>query len=137
MVALLDNFERAVEIRVVAARNIHQRIGVSILAPFIGNVGHCDGAASHRMIQLVHREYCVGDGWFVIDRNYVYGRRVFHGRIVACAGTDNLVLECCVTVAEFIGLGLVSELAKICNINDLVFGNGCSIVCERSGSREI
>ena len=88
------------------------------------------------MIQFVHCECCVGDGRLVVDGNYVYGRRVFGGCVVACAGADNLVLERRVVVAEFIRLGLVSEFAQIRDINDLVFGNGRSIVCKRSGSRE-
>ena len=134
-VAQRDDFKCAVESRIVGACRV-QGVSVGVHANFIGNVGYRNRAAGYGMASVTYRECYIGDGRLVVDRSYVYGRRVFGGRVVACAGADNLVLERCVVVTEIIGLGLVSELTQICDIYDLVSGNCRSIVCERSGSRE-
>ena len=135
-VAQRDNFKRAVEIRIIATRSIHQCVSICILFSFIGNIGYFDGAARYGKALLAYCECYIGDGWLVVDGSHVNCSSVFNRRVVACAGTDNLVLESCVVVAEVIRLGLVSELAQICDINNLAFGNGRSIVCKRSDGRE-
>ena len=136
LVAQLDDFKRAVESRVVTARNIHQRVGVGILVSFIGNVGYFDGAARYRIIQFVHREVCFCYRRLVVDRNDIDLCCEFNRRVATCTVTDNFVFERCVVAAEFILRCLVGEFAQIGYSNHLAFGYGDSVVNECSRRRE-
>ena len=136
LVAQLDDFKRAVESRVVTARNIHQRVGVGILVSFIGNVGYFDGAARYRMIQFVHREVCFCYRRLVVDRNDIDLCCEFIRRVATCTVTNNFVFERCVVAAEFIFRCLVGEFAQIGYSNHLAFGYGGSVVNECSRRRE-
>ena len=134
-VAQRDDFKCAVECRIVGACRV-QGVSVGVHANFIGNVGYRNWAAGYGMASVTYRECYISDGRLVIDGNHVDCSSVFDRRIATRTVADNLVLERRIVVAEIIGLGLVSELAQIRDIYDLVSGNCRCIVCKRSGSRE-
>ena len=82
------------------------------------------------MILFVHREVHIIDNRFVVDRSDIHCSRVFNRGVVSSTGTDNFVLEGRVTIAKFIGLGLISELTQIGNSNVCTRRNSSTVKCQ-------